>query len=356
MLLTASTVLDRPANVEHFVRSNLALGVDHMVVFLDSPRAEGQDEVRAWLDSVPQVTAVPAGRDWWRGERPAGLNVRQRINANAVVRALADQPWASWVFHLDGDEVFAGDRRVLDALPATTAAAWLTPLEAVSEPDPPRRPVRFKRLLDDADLNLLHVLGVIGAPTNGAYFHGHVLGKSGVRPASGLRLTLHEAVDAEGGLAPRAEDPALRVLHYDAVSGAEFVRKWTAMLGAGPARFRPDRAPVAEALRALVGRDLPPEVAERHLRRIYDATTRDDVTTLDELGLLVEVDPARGGHRPAPLDEAQRAALEAGLARVAAEPKRGLDAQKRRTRSGAPASEGRPSRWARAVSRRRDDG
>lgn len=363
MLLTASTILDTLGNVEHFVRANLAMGVDHMVVFLDAPSADGQADVHRWLEAVPEVTVVRGGRDWWRGERPKGLNVRQRINANALVQVLADQPWASWVFHLDGDEVFAGDRRTLDALPPTTGAALLTPLEAVSQPEPEARPTLFKPLLEDGDLNLLHVLGLLDAPTNGAFFHGHVMGKSGIRPASGLRLTLHEAVDAEGSVAPRAEDPSLRVLHYDAISGAEFVRKWTAMLGAGPARFRRDRAPVAEALRTLVGKDLPAEAAERHLRRIYEVSTRDDVRTLDELGLLVRVDPAEGTHRPQPLTDGQRSALLDGLGRVAEEPKRGLDAEKRR--GGAPTTgPGRArddgtgpsgSRWARGVSRRRRD-
>ena len=77
------------------------------------------------------------------------------------------------------------------------------------------------------------------------------MGKSGVRPGSGLGLSLHGAVSPDGP-PPRHEDPRLRVLHYDAPSGEEFVRKWTAFAQAGPARYRPSRAPSARALRTLV--------------------------------------------------------------------------------------------------------
>ncbi len=349
MLLTVSTVLDTRPNVEHFVRSNLAMGIDHMVVFLDSPGADGQREVREWLDSVPQVTAVAGDGSWWNGERPRGLNVRQRANANVVASVLADQPWASWLFHLDGDEVFAGDRVLLDSLPPETGAVWLTPLEAVSQLDPRGWPTKFKRLLEPDDLHLLEVLGMLSEPANRDYFHGHVKGKSGVRPSSGLRLTLHEAVHPDGQVAPRAEDPSLAVLHYDAVSGEEFIRKWMSMLGAGPAQYRQNRAAVADALRALVAKDLSPEVARRYLLRIYETTTRDDVATLDELGLLVHRDPTQGRHRPEPLTDQQQAALSDGLARMAREPKRHLSIPAHAPRPPEPA----PRRWQRA-GRRRD--
>ncbi len=76
------------------------------------------------------------------------------------------------------------------------------------------------------------------------------------------------------------------------------MRKWTALAQAGPARYRPSRAPSARALRTLVSSDLPEETRAKYLRRIYDLTTRDDVELLDELGLLVEHDPERSGHRP----------------------------------------------------------
>ena len=335
MLVTASTILDTPANVRRFVADNLSMGVDHMVVFLDDPSAKDQDQVAGELSEHGHVTCVPAGKGWWAGDRPKGLNVRQRINANVALDLLADMEWAQWVFHVDGDEVVAVDREVLAAVPAGADAVWLTPLECVSRFGATERPTLFKRLLDDDDLNLLHTLGVLTGPTNSAYFHGHVLGKSGVRPGSGLRLTLHDAVTTSGDRVPRHEDPRLRVLHHDAVSGEEFVRKWTALLGAGRARFRKDRAPTVNALRTLTAKDIPAPIAEKYLRRIYEATTEDDVTTLHELGLLENVDPSTGTHVPRPIPDSDQATLADRIAAVRKVPKRQFHVVQRPRRAKA---------------------
>jgi hypothetical protein len=334
MLVTASTILDTPANVRRFVADNLAMGVDHMVVFLDDPSAHDQDLIADELGRHPNVTCIPAGRGWWAGDRPKGLNVRQRINANLALDLLADMEWAQWVFHVDGDEVVALDREVLAAVPSGTDAARLAPLECVSRFGATERPTLFKRLLDEDDLNLLQTLGVLSTPTNKAYFHGHVRGKSGVRPSSGLRLTLHDALTTSGERVPRHEHARLRLLHHNAVSGEEFVRKWTAMLGAGPAGFRKERAPTFHALRTLTSKDIPAPIAAKYLRRIYEATTEDDVTTLHELGLLEEVDPGLGTHVPRPIPDQDLATLADRIAAVRQVPKRQFHAF---MRPGTPA-------------------
>ncbi len=325
MLVTVSTVLDNAANVVDFVRSNTASGVDHMVVFLDDPDAPGQAEVEAVLRDQPHVTCVPTDAAWWVGDRPRQLNVRQRINANLVLHVLDGVPEAEWLFHLDGDETAVLDREALAAVPAGTDSVWLSPWEAVSRLEAAGRPTAFKPLLDDDDLQLLTVLGVIDEPTNQAYFHGHLLGKSGVRPGSGLRLALHDPVDAEGHRVPlerRHRDARLHVLHYDAVSGADFVRKWSAMVAAGPVALRPDRAPLARALRTLVGKDLDEQVRTAMLERLYVATTQDDVETLEALGLLRHVDPLQGTSRARSFSAASAALFAARLDDVRAEPKR----------------------------------
>jgi hypothetical protein len=323
MLCTASTVKDTLANTRFFVAANLASGVDHMFVFLDHPGDPEQQEIGRELEGHPHVTCIGTDKDWWRGSRPSRLNVRQRINANWVIALLEPFDWARWVFHIDGDEVISLDREVLAEVPEQVGAVWLTPLEAVSQARPPERPTRFKRLLSAEELNLLAVLGVLDQPSNQDYFHGHVLGKSGVRPAAGLRLTLHEAVHPSGQrVRERHADPRLRVLHYDAVSGEEFVRKWRAIVAAGSVSLRPDRAPLAMALRGLVDARLSPEVAERYLARIYERTTEDDVTTLSELGLLEQADPTTGSHVPAAVPDAARGPLAARLDQLREQPKR----------------------------------
>ncbi|MFC4784110.1 hypothetical protein ACT8ZV_06525 [Nocardioides sp. MAHUQ-72] len=327
MLLTASTIRDSLPNVRRFVAANLASGVDHMVVFLDAPKEAGQREVQAELDAHPHVTCVPTGRSgWWLDDRPAGLNVRQRINANVALHLLRDLPWAEWLLHIDGDEVACVDPALLAEVPAGSGALRLAPMEAVSQWHVDQVPTLFKRLLDEHDLNLLFTLGLIDNPSNASYFHGHIKGKSGVRPGSGLRLTLHNAVDASGTIVEAHSHPGLRLLHYDAISGEEFARKWIALSTAGRAQFRPNRGVTADALSALVKKDLGPELTQKYLQRIYETTTRDDVETLSELGMLETCDPSRGGHVPQQLTPEARAQLDERLAEVREQPKRDFHA------------------------------
>ena len=348
MLFTASTVKDSPENVRFFVAANLASGVDHMLVFLDAPGESDQKEVAASLADHPHVTCIPTTRRWWWSDgRPNSLNVRQRINANWARAVLEPFDWAEWLFHVDGDEVACLDREALDSVPATLDAVWLAPWEAVSQWSQSGRPTQFKRLLDDVDLNLLHVLGAIDEPSNQAYFHGHVMGKSGVRPRSGLGLTLHDAVSADGRRQPRHDDPRLRVLHYDSPSGEEFVRKWTALAQAGPVRYRPSRAPSARAIRALVTRDLPEETRVKYLRRLYEATTRDDVELLGELGFLVDADPQQSSSTARPLPEGAAEQLANRVAELSSAPKAGFFIDD----ASAPRAGGRLSGLRRRIAR-----
>ncbi|WP_141014088.1 glycosyltransferase family 2 protein [Nocardioides sambongensis] len=354
MLVTASTIKDSAANVRFFVEANLASGVDHLIVFLDAPAEEGQGEVEALLTAHPHVTCVRAGGgSWWHGERPANLNHRQRINANWAHELLAPLGWATWLAHVDGDEVARLDRAALTALPDSVTAVRMRPLEAVARAGAEERSTLFKELLDDADLTLLQVLGVLDEASNQGYFHGHVMGKSAIRVGGSAGLTLHDAVAADGSRVTSTEDPAFTVLHYDAPTEREFVRKWTALAAAGPARYRASRQPMAKALRTLIGRDLPADVRERYLRRIYERTIADDVTTLDELGLLVTCDPTAGDHTPQRLTEAQARALTQRVAELREAPKSAYllrDGSKDRVRDGAAEDDGasrRRGRWLR---------
>lgn len=334
MLLTATTLRDSLANVERFVANNLAMGVDHLVVVLDAPGEPGQAEVADFLGRHPHATCVLADDSWWRGRRPAGLNVRQRINVNAILSVLRGAEWATWLCHIDGDEVAVVDRERLDALPDSTDAIWLPPLEAVSRYDATELPTAFKSLLDDAQLEDLHRRGVIKRPRNQHYFHGHVLGKSGVRPNSGLGLTLHEAVHEDGTKATRHEDGRFRLLHYDAPSGREFVRKWSAMATGGPASFRPNRQRTADQLRELVAADLVEAEKVRRFEEIYRESTEDDVETLEQLGLLTHLDPSKGTHRPQQLDPAQSGWLDEQLDRLRQVSKRRFEVSRGRRAGG----------------------
>ncbi|MGZ6745777.1 MAG: glycosyltransferase family 2 protein [Nocardioides sp.] len=319
MLVTASTVKDTLPNIQRFVSGNLAGGVDHLFVFLDA----GDPEVRAWLDEHPHVTCVRTDSSWWNGERPEQLNVRQRVNANTLKALLSTVDAVDWVFHVDADEVVQVDRAVLAGVPASTRVVKLAPLEAVSRKSWDGDPTWFKRLLGKDDLTLLQTLGVLDRPSNGAYFHGHVDGKSGVRPSLDTWLTLHHGVDAAKEELPSFQHESLALLHYESYSGEDFVRKWTSILAAGPmANFRPAREPTAVALRTLIGKGLSEEQAAPYLMRIFERTTEDDFDTLRDLGLLVEVDPRQGTHQPADFPPGVLDDVRGLIERVAGEPKR----------------------------------
>jgi hypothetical protein len=269
------------------------------------------------------VTLVRADASWWNGERPADLNARQRINANLVRAVLATVDWAEWVFHIDSDEVVQVDRAVLARVPADVRVVWLAPLEVVSRKRWDAEPTWFKRLLNKPDLVLLQVLGVIDRPANVAYFNSHVEGKSGIRPALDVWLTLHHAVDAEDNELPAHSDRRrLRVLHYESTTHVEFVRKWTAKFAAGPVNsLRPVREQTAVALQTLLDKELSDERRAAYLMRIYERCREDDLDLLRDLGLLEEVDPRAGTHVPAPLPAGAREWLDAMFERLRGEPK-----------------------------------
>ena len=316
MLVTVSTVKDTLPNIERFVRGNLAGGADHLFVFLD----DDVPDVEEFLHAHPHVTCVRTDDAWWRGERPTKLNARQRVNANTLRVLLRGVEGVEWLFHIDADESIQVDRAVLDAVPAELRVVRLAPLEAVSRRSWDEDPTWFKHPLDSDDLTLLHTLGVLDRPHNADYFHGHLHGKSGVRPALDIWLTLHQGVDQDRKRLPSFEHESLRLLHYESFSCEEFVRKWTALLSAGPvAGFRPAREPTAVALRTLLAKGLAEDQLAPFLMRIFERTTEDDFDTLHGLGLLTEVDPRQGTHQPASLPGREQ--VEELLTRVAPEPK-----------------------------------
>jgi hypothetical protein len=124
------------------------------------------------------------------------------------------------------------------------------------------------------------------------YFRGHRFGKPGVRPSLDHAIGVHHVIDRDGNQVKPAQAPGLRLLHYESVSGDEFVRKWSALLGSGGhIGQRGQRASVAGSIRTLLGLDLGKEVTQAYLYRLYQRLCEDDAALLERLGLLVEVDP-----------------------------------------------------------------
>lgn len=321
MIATVSTVKDTLSGVQRFVDGNLRGGVDHMVILLDGPDQEVED----FLAGHEQVTHVVADEAWW-GRRPADLNDRQRIGANLVRSLLTVADGVDWLFHVDGDEICQIDPAAIAAVPSDCDAVRLRPLEAVSRRHWDESPTWFKRLLDEPDLRLLEVLGLLDKPANGQYFHGHVEGKTGLRPGLDRWLTIHRTVDEQRNEVQHHEGVGLTVLHYESYSGEDFVRKWSSMLSAGPQiSLRPVRERTKQAVQALLARGLSREVSEKYLMRIFEQTTADDFDTLHELDLLVEVDPRAGQHQPDPLSADARSSLATLLDALAGVDKSAFD-------------------------------
>jgi Glycosyl transferase family 2 len=317
VLFTVSTVKDTRANVERFVERNLAAGVDHLLVFLDAP----DPDVEELLAAHDHVTHVVTDDAYWRGRRWKDLNVRQLVNANLANAALAPFGWAEWLFHIDADEALEIDRRrLLDEVPRDQPCVLLDPLEAVSRWHWEGEVDLFKRLLDEAELELLTALGTIDRPDNLAYFRGHVRGKVGVRPGLEWRLFLHRVKTSGYGEVEGFTADWLRLRHYESYDGAEFVRKWLAHVSAGPMRLRPERDRLRVALDQLVASDLPDEVRATYFRTLYGRWIEDDATTLSDLGLLVR--PREASHRPERLGRRDREDLALLLGLLASEDKR----------------------------------
>ncbi len=314
MIVTASTVKDSPQNLRTFVARNLAGGVDHLVVFVD----DGDEAALTALRAEPHVTPVAAAGEWWQGKRPVQLNARQRINANVLKVLLAVLDDVGWIFHIDADEVLLVDADALAALPADVEVVRALPYEAVSRRRWPADTVtHFKPILGPDALADLHRRGLVAEPSNGYWFHGHVDGKVGLRPAVHRWLTLHHVKDVRERLVRAGDMAAVRLLHYESWSGEEFVRKWTRLLtSGGKLSFRPAREPVAEALREVIAADLSPRRTRARLMKIYQDTTEDDFDALRDLGVLVAADPMTHGHRPQPLGETRTAELATLLAAV----------------------------------------
>lgn len=313
MLVAVTLVRDSLPNLVRFVEHNVAAGMDHLVVVLDRPDAD----VEASLAVQPQVSVVVADDAWWGGERVASLNGRQRVVANLVREACAETGFVDWLFFIDGDEVALVDRAVLETVPAESAVVRLAPLESVAGD----RADLFKRLLTRAELRRLKSLGLLEKANNARYFHGHVRGKVGVRPSAPVYLGVHAAEDIVGAKVPDYEHPALRHLHYESPTFAEFVRKWSALAASGPPPgLRDRRAAILDAFRALA--DEPDASRREHLARdLYEEHVVEDAVGLEAAGVLERIDVTQLPPSSTPLTQRQRSELEAAIERQARRPK-----------------------------------
>lgn len=321
MICLVTTVKDTQENLDRFVERNLAGGADHLFMYVD----HADESTYHHLDRHRHVTAVRTGAGYWHGERPRSLNKRQWVNANLTNVLLTAFPRVRWLFHLDGDEALDLDRARLLELPPEVRAVRLRTLESVASVSATKAADTFKRPLEPGELALLATLGVIPRPTNKAYFHGHTAGKSGMRPSLDLRIGVHTVQTLDLEDVEPVRETWLNVLHHDAWSPDEFVRKWSEHLSAdNVARFRNQKERLRAALATLAQLELTEERRRGLLLEIYRRHVADDVELLDDLGFLVQPDPARHAHRPRRFDRGERKDLEDLLAQLRALDKHAL--------------------------------
>lgn len=324
-ICVVTTVKDTPANLDRFVESNLAAGADHLFMFVD----DADREIHAHLGRHPHVTAVRTGSRYWQGRRPTGLNSRQVTNANLVNTLLTAFPEVGWLFHIDGDECLHIDRARLLALPPEQLVVRLRTFESVATTDEILEEPLYKRPPDRAELALLHLLGVIERPQAGAFFRGHLAGKSGIRPSLVHRLRIHAVERLDRTKVDPFEADFLGVLHHESTSVEEFIRKWTAHLAAErPANFRGRREELRAALSVISSapglsaarrRELFTELHRRHIQ--------DDVALLDELGLLLRPQPEWHRHEPIAFEAGMRRDLDELLTQLKGANKRHFQIQ-----------------------------
>lgn len=297
MISTVSTVKDNLSNATNFVRRNLAAGADHMFIFLEG----GDREVLRFLDAHRHVTVIDTDNGYWHHGRPTNLNARQTMNANLVNCLLSTVDEATWLFHIDGDECLDIDKGQLLELGPEVEYVRLATKESVSTSTPaPDDSEYFKRLLNDDELALLTVLGVIARPRNRTYFNGHVLGKVGIRPSWEYGVHNHEAKRLKGPTPDNFTADWLNVLHYESFTPEEFVRKWMAHIESGKeTSFREDKEILRSAVTGVLNNtSLSPEQKEQYLLRIYKRRLEDDASTLLELGLISEAAKTRHQYTP----------------------------------------------------------
>lgn len=331
LVCVVSTVKDTAANLDRFVRRNLAAGADHLFVFLD----DAEPGTHAHLDEHPHVTAVRTDAAYWGDERPGSLNERQVVNANVANVLVSVVGEVAWLFHIDGDECLDLDREGLLALDADVTAVRLRTLEsvAVGADEEPRE--RFKRPLAPDELALLATLGEIPEPSMLEYFNGHLGGKSGMRPSPDRRLQVHAVATLDRQPVEPVRGDWLNLLHYESFSVEEFTRKWTNHLEAVTvARFRDRRERLRASLGRLMALELPEERRRELLAEIHRRHIEDDVDLLDELGFLVRPRPEWHAHDPAPFPEETARELDELLGLL-----RGADKDYFRLRGGRPPRE-----------------
>ena len=248
MLFTASTIKDSPANVALLRRREPGLRGRPHVRLPGRPAGAGAEGGRGLAGRRTRTSRAsrPGAGSWWADDRPSHPE-RAAADQRQLGRGPCSSPWRgpSGCSTSTATRSPASTARRSTRSPRASTRSGCAPGGGQPAGPARTRPTQFKRLLDDSDLNLLHVLGASTPPRTRRTSTATSWASPASGPASGLGLTLHEAVSPDG----RPQDAPRRTRGCGCstttrVSGAEFIRKWRRWPAPGPrATGRPGLRP-----------------------------------------------------------------------------------------------------------------
>ena len=232
-----TTVREPGASFRQFVAYHVAIGIEHVYAFIDSP--DSQDW--AAMQSLPQVTAL-------RGSSPSDppesdprlalirSEIRREVMARQILNVeralpLAREAGFDWLLHLDVDELFGcpDARAHFDAIPADVGVVHYLNLEGVPEvldsSDVFRDTQLFKlnsRMLPDGVIDRW-----LSEHRRKWHFLAYANGKAAVRVAPGARSKgVHSFVPPDAHAEVLEFNLSPVVLHYAHGSLSQFMLKY----------------------------------------------------------------------------------------------------------------------------------
>lgn len=218
-----------------WVAYHLNSGIDEMHLFFDDPADPAFEQLQGHPGVHPHRCDDRFWADWGQVRRRPSVPARQM----SILRRLLRKPPAGldWLVHIDSDELLWAERGLRSGLERALAVpaphVQFLPMEAIP-PEPhmsdPFRQVRlFKQLSPDRE-EWARRLGARAAFRGHRFFRSHVKGKPAVRlDGSITSMRIHGPAEMYRRKQPfdSVVSDAVRVLHYDACSFAEWQDKWS---------------------------------------------------------------------------------------------------------------------------------
>lgn len=205
-----------------FIMHHIALGVDHIVIFLDEPL-----QLEEWRDWIPdRVEFIACDDAYWRlvsNIRPDILADRQKLNVN-YAKEILEKAHCEWLIHVDVDELIrpAGKIDLRTELQECEDDCYRFSLhEAVATGSRDYDYFSggwFKKKPSLNRLRLLKLLGCGRVLQDGKYFRGHTASKCAVRICGRIgSFGVHYPVSKQGKLKIK-KSKCIYLLHFDALN------------------------------------------------------------------------------------------------------------------------------------------